>query len=164
MNIVDRYWKELHELRVHVNYLEIYMEKSESKNRYINGFLAITSSGSIGGWVVWKEYGFIWGGIIAASQVINAIKQHFPYRTRLKAIGNVLPEFENLLTSYEKKWFDIEKGKLTEREINDLQYDIRRKKDLYLQKHLGTIILPEKKKYFKKAIELANIKTKNYYG
>ena len=141
-----RYWKELYQLRVHVNYLEIYMERSEFINRLINIFLAIASSGGIGGWVVWQKYGLIWAGIIAASQVINVIKPYFPYHTRLKTIGKVLPEFENLLTSSEMKWFEVAEGKLTEKEINNLQYKIRSEKTIFYQKHFGTITLLQKKK------------------
>ena len=80
-----RYWKELFELRVHVNYLEKYMEQSEFIDKFINFFLAVTSNGSICSWVIWKEYNYIWAGIIAASQLINVLKQFLPYRTRLKS-------------------------------------------------------------------------------
>ena len=160
----NRYWKELYQLIVHVNYLEIYMEKSEGMNRAINIFLAITSSGSICGWAIWDEYDFIWAIIIAASQLLNAIKQFLPYRTRLKAISGILRELGELLTSAEMKWFDVAEGNLTEEEINKLQFEVRKKETQSLQKHLGENTLPMKKKYFSEAEQLAEIYIQNFYG
>ena len=87
-----RYWKELFQLRVHVNYLELYMEHSELIDKSINIFLAVTSSTSICGWAIWNKYSFVWAVIIAASQLINAVKQFLPYRTRLKATSTLSVE------------------------------------------------------------------------
>jgi len=159
-----RYWKELFELRVHVNYLELYLEKSELVDKSINIFLAITSSSSICGWAIWNKYGFIWAFIIALSQLLNAVKQFLPYKTRMKAIGGIVRELEELLTSAEMKWFDVAEGKLTEEEINKLQFDMRYRKTKIVQKHLNMNILPEKEKLFHKAKQSAGIYIKNFYG
>lgn len=160
----DRYWKELYQLRVHVNYLEIYMQQSEFTDKSINIFLAVTSSSSICGWAIWNKYSFMWAIIIAASQLINAIKQFLPYRTRLKAISSILRELEELLSYAEMKWFDVAEGNLTDEDINKLQFEIRRKKTRSLQKHLGINTLPTKEKHFEKAKKLANIYLQNFYG
>lgn len=159
-----RYWKELYQMRVHVNYLELYMEHSEFIDKSINIFLAVTSSSSICGWAIWNKYSFIWAIIIAGSQLINAIKQFLPFKLRLKAIANILKELEELTTFTEMKWFDIAEGNLTDEEINKLQYEIRSKKIRILQKYLGINTLPEKPKLFKKATQNANIYINNFYG
>lgn len=159
-----RYWTELFELRVHVNYLELYMEESELKDKSINIFLAVTSSSSICGWAIWNKYGFIWAVIIAASQLINAVKQFLPYRTRLKATSGIMRELEELSIFAEKKWFDVAEGKLTEEEINKLQFEIRSKKTKAIQKHLGMNTLPEKGKLFREAKQSAEIYINNFYG
>lgn len=160
----ERYWKELFELRVHVNYLDLYMEKSEFIDKSINIFLAVTSSSSICGWAIWNKYGFIWAIIIASSQLINAVKQFLPYKTRLKATCSILSELEELLIFAEMKWFDVAEGKLTEEEINKLQFDIRAKKTQSVQRHLGMNTLPEKEKLFCKAKKSAEIYIMNFYG
>jgi len=159
----ERYWKELYQLRVHVNYLEIYLEKTEWCDKGVNVFLAVTSSSSICGWAIWNKFGFIWGLIIATSQLLNAIKIFLPYRNRLKALPKILQEFEELLVLYEMKWFDVAEGKLTKKEINELQFDIRKRKTQSMRKHLGTSTLPPKDKYFIEAKELANIHIRNFY-
>lgn len=160
----ERYWKELFELRVHVNYLEIYMQQSEFRDKAINIFLAITSSSSICGWAIWNKYSFIWAFIIAVSQLISAMKQFLPYRTRWKAISSILKELEELLNLYEMKWYDVAEGKLTSEEINKLQFEIRSEKTKIVQKHLGTNTLPEKGRLFRKAKRSAEIYIKNFYG
>lgn len=159
-----RYWKELYQMRVHVNYLELYMEHCEFIDKSINSFLAVTSSSSICGWAIWNKYGFIWGIIIAASQLINAIKQYLPFRVRLKAIANILKELEDLMTFTEMKWFAVSEGKLTDEEINKLQYEVRSKKTKIIQNNLGVNTLPEKTKLFDKAKQLANTYINNFYG
>jgi hypothetical protein len=160
----ERYWKELFELRVHVNYLELYMEKSELIDKSINIFLAVTSSSSICGWAIWNKYSFLWAVIIASSQLINAVKQFLPYKTRLKATGGIMRELEELSTFAEMKWFDVAEGNLTEEEINKLQFDIRSKKTKSVQKHLGINTLPKKENLFCKAKKSAEIYIKNFYG
>jgi hypothetical protein len=160
----NRYWKELFELRVHVNYLEKYMQQSELRDKSVNIFLAVTSSSSICGWAIWYKYSFIWAVIIAASQLIGAVKQFLPYRTRSKAISNILKDLEEFLNLYEMKWFDVAEGKLTEEEINKLQFEIRSKKTKAIQKHLGMNTLPEKGKLFREAKQSAEIYINNFYG
>lgn len=140
------------------------MEQSEFKDKAVNIFLAVTSSSSICGWAIWNKLGFMWAMIIAASQLINAVKQFLPYRTRLKAISGILKELEELSTSAETKWFDVAEGNLTDKEINKLQFDIRSQKTKAVQKHLGINTLPKKEKLFNMAKQLANTYIKNFYG
>ncbi len=160
----DRYWKELYQLRFHVNYLELYMEQSECIDKSVNIFLAVTSSSSICGWAIWNRCDFVWAVIIAMSQLVFAVKQFLPYRTRLKAISGILREFEELLTFYEMEWFSVAEGNLTDIEINKLQYKMRSKKIKILHKHLGVHTLPTKKKLPEKAKHIANTYIKNFYG
>lgn len=160
----QRYWKELFQLIVHVNYLEIYLEKSEFKDKAINIFLAITSNSSICGWIIWQTYSWLWAGIIAVSQLITAIKTFLPYKDRLKMVSSLLHEVDELLLYCEMKWFDVAEGKLTEEEINKLHFEIKRKKAQAVKKHLGGHVLPKHEEYFEKAKELANTYSDNFYS
>jgi len=160
----ERYWKELFELRVHINYLEKYMQQSEFRDKAINIFLAVTSSSSICGWAIWNKYSFIWAVIIAASQLINAAKQFLPYRTRWKAISSIAKDLEQLLNCYEKKWYDVAEGNLTNQEINELQYEIRSQKTNAVKEHLGINSLPIKTNLLCKAKHSAEVYINNFYG
>jgi hypothetical protein len=159
----ERYWKELFQLKVHTEYLEIYLTKTEFRDKAVNMFLGITSSSSICGWAIWQQYSFIWGLIIASSQLVNAIKIFLPYKNRLKSLSGIRHEFNELMIFGEMKWYDVSEGNLTEEDINKLQYEIRNKKISILKKYLGSEVLPENKKYFANAQDLATTYFNNFY-
>src|SRR6266571_5941537 len=108
--VQERYWNELYQLKVHVNYVELHLRKAELIDRAMKVFLAFVSSGSIGAWVIWKDLAAVWGVIIAASQVLNAVQMYLPYKERLKALSGLLNDFEELLVYTEMKWFDVASG------------------------------------------------------
>jgi hypothetical protein len=117
-----RYWSELYQIKVHLNYLELYLQDSEIKDRSVNILLAVTSSGSIAGWAIWQQVAILWACIIAVSQVVAVIKNYLPYKTRMRSLSGVVHEFEDLILFAEKSWFDVSEGKLTEEEIHNLQF------------------------------------------
>ena len=160
----EKYWKELYQLKVHLNYLELYQQDSEFKDKSVNIFLAITSSGSIAGWAIWRDMALVWAIIIATGQVIATVKNFLPYKARLKSLSGLLHDFEDIILFAEKKWFDVSEGKLTEEEIHKLQFDIRSKKTNALKKNLGVNILPEKQKLLIKAQESADVYFNNFYS
>ena len=54
---------------------------------------AIATSSTIAGWAIWQNYAIIWGTIIAASQLIDALKDVFPHAKSRKSsaeLANVL--------------------------------------------------------------------------
>lgn len=158
-----KYWQEMYDLKTHSNYVEKYLHETEYIDRLINISLAIASSSSIGAWVVWKQYSLMWGFIIAASQVISAIKPVLPFRYRLKALGGLSHDLEELSIQAETKWFQVAGGSMTAEEINKLQFDIRLKKHTMYKKHLGNHSLPDKQGYMRFAEEAASQHFKNYY-
>jgi hypothetical protein len=62
------------------------------------------------------------------------------------------------------RWYEVSEGLLTEKEIHDLQFQIRQKKGQSLYKHLGGSALPEKPKLLAKANQLADIYYDNFYS
>lgn len=160
----ERYWQELYDIKVHVNYLEIYLLNTEKIDKCINAFLAIASSSSIAGWAIWKEYQFIWASIIVLSQVMNAIKIYLPYSTRMKSLSKILKELEIISIDFEEKWFDISEGCYTAEEINKLQFELKKKKTSIMQKYLDHTILPDEKKYMQRAEDKTQAEINNYYN
>jgi hypothetical protein len=49
----------------------------------------IASSGGIAGWAVWNNYPFVWAGIIAAAQLLDAIKHVFPFAKEHKSASDL---------------------------------------------------------------------------
>lgn len=151
----ERYWIELYQLKVHINYVEAHICDAERKDRVIKIIMAITSSASIGAWAIWREFAFIWAAIIAFSQVIAAISPHLPFKERLKTYCSLLHELEELFIQSEAKWHDIASGKLEEEEINKARTALRLQKQKLLKKHLPSNVIPTDNKKADKAEELA---------
>ena len=115
--------------------------------------MAITSSSSIGGWVIWNEYGIIWGCVIAVSQVINAIKGFFPFQKRAKQIGSLNTEVEKLALDAESQWYSVFEGKLTDEDIFNLVTKLKQQKLEASHKHFKDQALPIKSKYITESEE-----------
>jgi len=153
------YWRELTQLKEHCYYVDEYINRTHLISRFINCFLAITSSSSIGAWVIWEKYAFIWGAIIAASQVVNIIKQFLPFEGRLKYLPELKNELDFLVLEMEKSWFNVAEGKWAIEEIHNKRLDIKMRKAGILQKYLADVSLPDNRKL----LEVAKIKTRDYF-
>jgi hypothetical protein len=138
--VQEQYWKEIYQLKTHIRFIELQLEKSENINRGLKIMLAIASSSSIGAWVIWNHLSWVWAGIIAFSQVISAINPYLPYKNRIKAYTSLLHELEELMIQAEFKWHSIAEGKLTESEINKARFAIRAAKQKSLKKNILTTI------------------------
>jgi hypothetical protein len=160
----EKYWRELDQLKVHIYYLERYLEKTIIIDRNIKMFLAFTSNASVAGWIIWKDFSIVWGAIIAVSQAINAIKGYLPYSKRLKALQGLTNDLESLFLSMENKWFDVSEGRLNEEEIHKLHMIYKEKRRQIIQKYLGSSPLPENPNMLEKAKEGARTYFSNFYS
>ena len=147
----EHYWKEFHRLKVHVCLLELHLGKTEAIDRALKIFLAVTSSASIGGWVVWKDFAFMWSVLIAGSQVVNAVRQFLPYKERLRTCSGLLNDLEELLVHVESRWLDIAAGELSEAEIRKALLDLRTRRMKAFKKHFPESTIPDNPKLFAKA-------------
>lgn len=148
-------WNQLYRAKVHANYLELLLRSTEGIDRAIKIFLAIASSSSIGGWAIWKEYGFLWGGIIAASQVLGAVLPFLPYKERLKSFSSLAREIEEIAIYLEIKWLEVSAGEVSERDMRKLYAEILKKKAGAVQKYFPNNSIPSDDKKLAKAEEEA---------
>ena len=102
------------------------VKKYQRLDRNVNIFLALASSGSIAAWAVWKEFPLVWSSIIALSQVIMAIKPFFPYYKITKELNSRCLKTDLLNIEYERFWNKIQRGKMTEDEMEQDYYDYRK--------------------------------------
>ncbi len=138
-------------MKTHAVYLELLLAKTEAIDRSIKIFLALVSSGSIAGWAVWKDAQLLWGILIAASQVINAIRSYLPYKERMKALSALARELDELAIHTEIKWLEIAAGELTEKEMRKLQADMLIKASSAAQKHFPNNSIPDNPALMRKA-------------
>lgn len=160
--VQEQYWKEIFQLKTHIGFIELQLEKAERIDRGLKIALAIASSSSIGAWVIWNQLSWIWAGIIAFSQVVSAVSPYLPYKNRIKAYSSLLHELEELMIQAEFKWHAIAEGKLTAAEINTARFEIRSAKQKSLKKHIQTTI-PTDGKLHSRAEQSARDYLNNFY-
>jgi hypothetical protein len=146
-----QYWVELQALRTYAYYLELYQLRSETIERSLSIFLAVTSSASVGGWAIWGQYAFVWGLIIMISQVVSVVYKFLPFKARIKPLSGAGVELAALADEAERAWFDVSQGELTEREIHEKRCDLRNKKTAIMSSAFSGISLPESKDLLRKA-------------
>jgi hypothetical protein len=84
------YWNQMIELKVAFGYIRRYRD---ARGRWVTGLgalKAIASSVGIAAWVIWKQYAFFWGAIIAASQLADALKDVLPFTGQHTRQANTL--------------------------------------------------------------------------
>ncbi len=143
----EKYWNYLVQTKASILYLDIYAEKLYTYDRNINVFSAIASSASIAAWAVWTELSFLWGFIIAISQVVTAVKEFFPLAKRLKLLKSFSENMKRIYIRMEYDWFQVAEGELTEREINELLFSYKKDVMDMENKYLKEEILVEKIDY-----------------
>ena len=122
----EKYWYYMVQVKASLFYLDIYAEESYKWDRRINAFCAIASSSSIAAWTIWEECSFIWGFIIAISQVLTAIKEYFPFAKRLKLLKPFIDDLKLLYLKMEYEWYKVAEGEFSENEINTLLYTYKK--------------------------------------
>lgn len=147
----EQYWSYMVQTKFSVYYLDNYAENIYKKERNINVFCAIASSASIAAWAVWTEWAYVWGFIIAISQVLTSVKEYFPYARQLKMLKHFVEEMKMIYINIEQEWFRVAEGNLTENEINKLLFMYKKKVTELESKYLSENILVENLEYAKKA-------------
>ena len=161
--VQEQYWQELCQLRVHANSIELYYQGAANWERGISIFLAVASSGSIAGWLMWEEAFILWALIIGISQVIVVIKEFLPFKTRVASLPALTYELEQLANSAEKDWVRVAGGELTEKEINELWHEIKSKKTDHVHKALEGGTLPTQKNILAAAEESTEVYFNHFY-
>ncbi len=138
----DLYWKELQQLKAACVCMRLYRNRLGRRVRAVEIIKAVASSGGIAGWVIWKEYPFVWTGIIAAAQVLDAIKGVFPFAKSHKAASDLTVALEVLYIDAEDEWESIHAGRLSADAITKRRTKLRK------------LQLAEERRYFPEGVEL----------
>lgn len=158
-----QYWSLLITVKTEAFYFANYAIITEKWNRSIDMGLAIASSLSIAGWVIWNEFAWVWGIIIMSSQVIVAIKHLMPYKIRLKLLNDLYIITAKISLAIEKEWFSIAEGKLTDEEIHNLISYFKNKLFEDREKTRKSKILEKKPKIMDASVIEAEKELKNNY-
>jgi hypothetical protein len=130
----NQYWLEMQQLRLDAIYVRDYRDSIAKMERNVAAIRAVTSSGSIGAWVIWRQYAFVWAALIAISQVADALRDVFPFRKRRQALSGWCNALNRLFVDAQRDWDLIASGALSNPKIANLTHQMRQK----VQRHEET--------------------------
>ncbi len=138
-------WNTLCNAKFKEYYIGYKLESLQHLDRNLNIFLAITSSGSIAGWLIWDKLYIIWSVIIGLSQVVNIIKPFFPFSKYIKEFNVKLIQMENLNLDFEKLWYNIESNKITKKVMENKYFALKKELTETLRFSEDTVIKTSEK-------------------
>ena len=112
------YWAELVQLKVSCEYIRRYRD---SLGAWVTGFAvfrAVVSVSALGTWAAVKLYPMVWGGIIAAAQVADALQNAVPFAARYRGTSAFVMTLDALFIDCQMEWEDIYAARLDEEEIS----------------------------------------------
>ena len=107
MALKEQLEAEIKDCRFHADLMSLKVKQFRSYDTALNVILAIASSGSIASWTIWDEYAIYWGGFIALSQLITAIKPLFPFHKHVHTLNHRCYKQELLFLELIEMWQNI---------------------------------------------------------
>jgi hypothetical protein len=142
----DLYFNELFQLKVACEYMRLYRNDLARWVTRFSFLRAVASSGAIATWAVVKSYPLIWGGIIAASQFADALREVIPFTAHHKAASALSMTLDALLIEALYEWESVYAARFTTEQITDRRRKLMQLRHDAEKKHFPTG-LPERKPY-----------------
>lgn len=120
------YWRQLGQLKAACICIRLYRNRLGRRVTAVEIVKAVASSGGIAGWVIWKDIPFVWTGIIVAAQLLDALKNVFPFARQHKAAGDLTVALEVIYIDAEHEWERIYGGQLSNAEIMKRRTQLRK--------------------------------------
>jgi hypothetical protein len=129
----DCYWQEFTQLKLAACYVRDYRNHIGRRETLVATVRAVASSASIATWAIWRRYAFVWAGIIVASQVVDALRDVFPFGKKRRSLSRWSNSLNRLFVDAQRDWENIAAGKLTNAKIRSLTHQLRQKMQRYEQ-------------------------------
>lgn len=113
----ETYWNQLVLLKVVACYMRRYRDEQARWINRIGLFKAVVTSGTIGAWVIWKDYAFVWGVLLGCAQILDAGKDFLPHTKNRRGASELLGVVENLFIDARFDWFAIFSGECSAGDI-----------------------------------------------
>jgi hypothetical protein len=125
---LDLYWKQLEQVKVASICIRLYRDRLARWTTGLDILKAVASSGTIGAWVIWRDYAFVWATIIALAQVVEALKSALPFARRSKAANALALALELLFIDAEFEWDQIVTGQARPQSVMERRRSLQRHK------------------------------------
>jgi hypothetical protein len=84
------------DLKVGCEYVRRYRDSLAATTTRFAVIRAVVSVSALGTWAAVKSYPMVWGGIIAAAQVADALQNAIPFAARFRATNALRATFDSL--------------------------------------------------------------------
>lgn len=121
----NRVWGSLSNFVFKAYVMDAMIMRYQKYDKRINIWLAIVSSSSIAEWTVWHIVPQLWAGIIAVTQVIQAVKPYFPYSKYIRTLNEKSKLLHDTNRRFERLFFNIDYKALTTDEIADQYFNLK---------------------------------------
>lgn len=127
MNMIrNMVWNSLTDYYFKASVMGYAIQRFQKIDRCINIILALASSGSIAAWAIWKEIPYVWGAIIALSQVIQTVKPYFPYSRYIRELNEKSKKLQAINLRFEMLFYEIDYGAAQEEELSTKYFALRK--------------------------------------
>jgi hypothetical protein len=157
------YWRELVQLKVDCEYTQRYRDLLSRRLTQFAVARAGVSVGALGSWVAGLGYPQVWGGIIVASQVVEASLNVLPLAARERGLRAFSIPLDGLLIDALLEWEDIQADGSEAREITRRWHTLMRLRHEAETKNLTTG-LPVNRRLFRLAEQAAAAYFESNYG
>ena len=154
----DLYWRQIEQLKGAAVCIRLYRNKLAKKVKMVEIIKAVASSGAIAGWFASESYKLFWGCIIAAAQLLDVLKDVFPFAKQHKQAASLTVALELLLIDAEDEWEKIHIGKIENAAITERRTRLRKLQLEAEQKHFPEGFEPDHK-----IVALATEETRTYF-
>lgn len=115
----ETYWGQLVLLKVVACYVRRYRDEQAWWINRIGLFKAVVTSGTIGAWVIWKDYALVWGVLLGATQILDTAKDYLPQTKNRRNANEFVGVIESVIIDARFEWFSIFAGEYQANEIMD---------------------------------------------
>jgi hypothetical protein len=154
----DLYWRQIEQLKGAAVCIRLYRNRLARKVKLVEIVKAVASSGAIAGWFASDSWKLLWGCIIAAAQLLDVLKDVFPFAKQHKQAASLTVALEILLIDAEDEWEKIHIGKIENEVIIERRTRLRKLQLEAEQKHFPEGFEPDRK-----TVALATEETRTYF-
>ena len=121
-----RLWNNLSNIKFKALYTYEWSRKATFFGNVYSLFLALTSSGCVAAWAFWQDNPNVWASIVTFAQVLHIAKPYIPLIRNDKSFLEMSFGFEALYLQYEKLFYELDAGRITEEDVEEAFYASKR--------------------------------------
>ncbi|MEM9023587.1 MAG: hypothetical protein AAGB22_07585 [Bacteroidota bacterium] len=100
----DTIWYALLDAQHRALYLQEFNTYVRTIDRVITALAVLTSSGGIGGWLLWQQWPYAWAILVGAAQLAGLLKPVFPHLKELPLLTLELGFYQRHQLELERLW------------------------------------------------------------